>query len=144
MKLGNLDKAQRIRQYGEVFTPLQTVREMLDTLEKQNPAIFDPERTFLEPACGDGAFVVEILRRKFERCRRPGDYRVALESVYGFEIQPDNVRACIRNVTELCYHYFRPTKQELQSINDHIIQCDSLKIMKLLARMNGKEAPDHA
>lgn len=133
--MGNLDKAQRIHQYGEVFTPLPTVREMLGTLEKQNPDIFDPERTVLEPACGDGAFVVEILRRKFERCRRPGDYRVALESVYGFEIQPDNVAYCIRNVTELCYHYFRPTKQEMQIINDHIIQCDSLKIMKLLARM---------
>ena len=139
--MGNLDKAQRIRQYGEVFTPLPTVREMLDTLEKQNPAIFDPERTFLEPACGDGAFVVEILRRKFERCRTRKDFAVALESVYGFEIQGENVRACIRNVTELCYHYFRPTKQELQIINDHIIQCDSLKIMKLMARMQEEKPP---
>lgn len=117
--MGNLDKAQRIRQYGEVFTPLPTVREMLDTLEKQNPAIFDPQRTFLEPACGDGAFVVEILRRKFERCRRPGDYRVALESVYGFEIQPDNVAACISfyrpdatyGITWRCWDHM-PTAEE--------------------------------
>lgn len=139
--MGNLDKAQRIRQYGEVFTPLQTVREMLDTLEKETPNIFEPGRTFLEPACGDGAFVVEILRSKYERCQRPGDYRVALESVYGFEIQPDNVASCIRNVIELCYSYFRPSKKDMQIINDHIIQCDSLKIMKLLARMQEEEPP---
>ena len=139
-----LSKAERVRKFGEVFTPEWVVKDMLDMLEQESPGCFAPDKTFLEPTCGEGAFVVEILRHKFERCRRPCDYRVALESVYGFEIQPDNVRACIRNVTELCYHYFRPTKQELQSINDHIIQCDSLKIMKLLARMNGKEAPDHA
>lgn len=127
-----MSKAEKIRQFGEVFTPLPTVNEMLDTLEAADPAIFDPARTFLEPACGDGAFVVEILRRKFERCRYPGDYRVALESVYGFELQADNVAACIRNVIELCYRYFRPSRKDLQIIDDHIIQCDGLKVMKLL------------
>lgn len=141
--MGNLDKAQRIRQYGEVFTPLQTVREMLDTLEKENPGIFDPGRTFLEPACGDGAFVGEILRRKFERCRKRQDFTVALESVYGFEIQADNVAACIANVRELCRSYFRPTKQELQIISEHIILCDGLKVMRMLERMQ-EEGNSHA
>lgn len=130
--MDKLTKAEKVRQFGEVFTPLPTVNEMLDTLEAADPAIFDPPRTFLEPACGDGAFVVEILRRKFERCRYPADYRTALESVYGFELQADNVAACIRNVIELCYQYFRPTKKEMRIIDDHIIQCDGLKIMKLL------------
>lgn len=130
--MDKLTKAEKVRQFGEVFTPLPTVNEMLDTLEAADPAIFDPARTFLGPACGDGAFVVEILRRKFERCRYPGDYRVALESVYGFELQADNVAACIRNVIELCYRYFRPSRKDLQIIDDHIIQCDGLKVMKLL------------
>lgn len=130
--MDKLTKAEKVRQFGEVFTPLPTVNEMLDTLEAADPAIFDPPRTFLEPACGDGAFVVEILRRKFERCQCPGDYRVALESVYGFELQADNVAACIRNVIELCYRYFRPSRKDLQIIDDHIIQCDGLKVMKLL------------
>lgn len=141
--MGNLDKAQRIRQYGEVFTPLQTVREMLDTLEKENPGIFDPGRTFLEPACGDGAFVAEILRRKFERCRRRGDYRVALESVYGFEIQADNVERCIGHVVALCGKYFRVTKAEMEIISDHIILCDGLKVMRMLERMQ-EEGNSHA
>lgn len=138
-----LSKAERVRKFGEVFTPEWVVRDMLDMLEQESTGCFAPDKTFLEPTCGEGVFVVEILRRKFERCRTRKDFTVALESVYGFEIRAENVRACIRNVTELCYHYFRPTKQELQIINDHIIQCDSLKVMKLLARMQ-EEGNSHA
>ena len=122
-----------MRRYGEVFTPEWCVKEMCDMLEAESPGAFEPERTFLEPTCGDGAFVVEILRRKFERCRCRRDYTTALKSVYGFEIQADNVAECIRRVTELCQRYFKPTKVELQIINDHYIMCDALKIMRMLS-----------
>jgi hypothetical protein len=127
-----LSKAERVRKYGEVFTPEWVVNNMCDMLEQESPGAFEPERTFLEPTCGDGAFVVEILRRKFDRCKRRKDFTVALESVYGLEIQADNVAECIRRVTELCQRYFKPTKVELQIINDHYIMCDSLKIMKMI------------
>ncbi len=133
--MGNLSKAEKIRRYGEVFTPGKTVGEMCDMLAAADPAIFDPARTFLEPACGDGAFVAEILRRKFDRCKRRRDYTVALESVYGFEIQADNVERCIGHVTALCGKYFRVTKEEAQIISDHIIQCDGIKVMRMLGRM---------
>lgn len=129
-----LSKAERVRKYGEVFTPEWVVKDMCDMLEAESPGAFEPERTFLEPTCGDGAFVVEILRRKFERCRRREDYRVALESVYGLEIQAGNVAECIRRVTALCEAYFKPTKAEREIINDHYIMCDSLKIMRMMAK----------
>lgn len=135
-----LSKAERIRKYGEVFTPPGIVARMCDLLEEESPGAFAPERTFLEPTCGDGAFIVEILRRKFAGCRTRGDYRAALDSVYGFELQAENVAACIENVTALCGEYFKPTKEELTIINDHIIQCDGLKVMKLIAWMNEQEA----
>jgi hypothetical protein len=89
---------------------------MCDLLEKESPGAFEPERTFLEPTCGDGAFVVEILRRKFDRCQCRPDFTAALKSVYGLEIQPDNVAECIRRVTALCRQYFKPTKEEEQII----------------------------
>lgn len=130
-----LSKAEKVKKFGEVFTPGKTVRDMCDMLEAESPGCFEPARTFLEPACGDGAFVTEILRRKFDRCKRRRDYTVALESVYGFEIQADNVDRCIQNWTILCCQYFKPTKEELQIISDHIIQCDGLKVMRMLARM---------
>jgi hypothetical protein len=101
-------------------------------LEAESPGCYRPETTFLEPTCGDGVFVIEILRRKFTNCRKRSDYTAAIESVWAMELQSDNVEKTIANVTALCREHFTPTKAELQTINDHVIQCDSLKVMKLL------------
>jgi hypothetical protein len=128
----------RDRTATEVFTPEWLVRDMCDMLEQENPEedVFSPWHTFLEPSCGDGNFVLEILRRKFQRCTCRQDYTTALESVYGLELQEDNVSECIRRVTELARQYFKPTHAELQIINDHYIMCDSIKIMKMINRMS--------
>lgn len=133
-----LSKAEKVKKFGEVFTPGWVVRDMCDILQAENAdrGVFAPETTFLEPACGDGAFILEILRRKFDRCKCRRDYTVALESVYGFEIQADNVERCIENVIELCGEYFRMTAKEREIVSDHIIQCDGLKVMKLLGRID--------
>jgi hypothetical protein len=124
----------RDRTDTEVFTPDWLVKDMCDMLERENleDDVFSPWHTFLEPSCGDGNFVVEILKRKFSRCTCRTDYTIALKSVYGMDIQADNISECILRVTELCKRYFKPTKQELQIINDHYIMCDSLKIMKMI------------
>ena len=128
----------RDRTDTEVFTPDWLVRDMCDMLETESRRdVFAPETTFLEPTCGDGNFIVEILRRKFERCRTRKDYTTALKSVYGLDIQPDNIAECIRRVTALCKQYFKPTKDELQIINDHYIMCDSLKIMRMISDGQG-------
>lgn len=133
-----MSKKERVKAFGEVFTPPEIVRDMCDMLQAENPGrdVFAPETTFLEPTCGEGAFVVEILRRKFGRCRSRGDYTVALGSVYGFELQAENVVACIANVEALCREFFQPTRRELEIISDHIIQCDALKIMRMMS--NGR------
>lgn len=102
---------------------------MLDTLP---PEMFTPSKTFLEPTCGEGAFIIEILKRKFENCIKRKDYTVALQSVYGMELQADNVEICIANIIELCNSYFKPTKFEIEIIKNHIIQADSLKVMRML------------
>ena len=130
---------ERVAKYGEVFTPDHIVRQMCDDLEKESPGCFSPRKTFLEPTCGEGAFILEILRRKFANCLCRQDFTAALDSVYGMELQADNVQDCIENVKTLCGQYFKPTRAELQMIEDHIIQCDALKVMKLLARYGEKE-----
>lgn len=129
-----LSAAGRDRTNTEVFTPPNIVKDMCDMLENANPEedVYAPWTTFLEPTCGDGNFIVEILRRKFARCRCRSDYSIAIASVYGMDIQADNVAETIRRVTELCKQYFKPTKAELQTINDHYIMCDSLKIMRMM------------
>lgn len=134
----------RARTDTEVFTPEWLVMDMCDMLEGENPErnVFEPSTTFLEPTCGDGNFVVEILRRKFERCVMRQDYTDALRSVYGMDIQADNIAECIRRVTEMCERYFKPTKEELQIIEDHYIMCDSLKIMRMMADGNLQSGTD--
>ncbi len=57
--------ADRVRDLGEVFTPAATVQEMLDLLPPEM-WLPHPAPTFLEPACGDGNFLVAILARKLE------------------------------------------------------------------------------
>lgn len=96
------------------------------------PEMFQPERTFLEPCCGEGVFLLEILRRKFANCKRRTDYSTALASVWGMDIQADNVEITIRNILELSREHFKLTKKDEETVERHIIQCDSLKIMGLL------------
>lgn len=134
-----LSKQEKIRKFGEVFTPQKTVEQMCDLLEEQDRDAFAPEKTFLEPCCGEGVFVLEILRRKFERCKTRKDYTTAIRSVYAMELQADNVEKTISAVIELCEATFHPTKEEREIIKDHIIQSDSLKIMKMINDMNERE-----
>lgn len=130
MSLTALTKSkERIQKYGEVFTPPHIVNQMLDTFPSE---MFMPDKTFLEPTCGEGAFVVEILKRKFANCKKRKDYTIALQSIYAMEIQADNVEKCIQNVIDLCGQYFKPNTAEVEIINDHIIQADSLKVLKML------------
>ena len=123
---------ERVHKFGEVFTPTWCVKDMCDMLEREAPDAFEPDRTFLEPACGEGVFLLEILRRKFSRCRRRSDYTTALRSVYAMELQADNVEISIANVTELCGQYIKLSRQEQGIIRDHIIQADSLKVMGMM------------
>ena len=97
---------ERVRDLGEVFTPLATVHAMLDQLP---PTVWDvhPASTFLEPAAGDGNFLVAVLGRKLEAvsaARQAGSLPAgnddaacefhglqALASVYGVDISAENI-----------------------------------------------------
>jgi hypothetical protein len=94
--------------------------------------MYEPERTWLEPAVGEGAFLLEVLRRKFARCKSRADYSAALHSVYGIDLQADNVEKTVENLTALAKKHFKPSKQDLETLRDHIIQGDGIKIMRLI------------
>lgn len=79
----------RVKATGEVFTPTPLVQEVLDQL---NPNLFkDPTKTFIDPACGDGQFLGEVLIRKLENGI---DFETALGTIYGVDIMQDNVDLC--------------------------------------------------
>lgn len=95
---------ERVRDLAEVYTHRREVDGMLDLVPEMFPREADPgntDRTFLEPACGSGNFLEEILRRKlaFATTRRYGsgeryEHRIlrCLASVYGIDINIDNVQ----------------------------------------------------
>lgn len=79
----------RIKATGEVFTPTPLVQEMLEQLPET--VFTDPTKTFLEPSCGDGQFLGEILIRKMEN---GSTFEQALSTIYGVDLMQDNVDLC--------------------------------------------------
>lgn len=80
---------QRVKDFAEVFTPKHIVKDMCDLVPAEMWVSIDI--TFLEPACGNGNFLAEILERKFKLCENWEDGLRALKSIYGMDIQQDNV-----------------------------------------------------
>ncbi|MBQ8704627.1 MAG: SAM-dependent DNA methyltransferase [Bacteroidales bacterium] len=89
---------QRVAQHGEVFTNPREVNAMLDLVRDES---FRLDSRFLEPACGDGNFLIEILRRKLSllegiKSQSEWEFRglIAVGSCYGIDILSDNAEAC--------------------------------------------------
>ncbi|MGB2933906.1 MAG: SAM-dependent DNA methyltransferase [Nostocoides sp.] len=88
---------ERVKSYGEVFTPRHMVEQMLDLVsdDLDGPGFVD--KTFLEPAAGDGNFLIAILRRKLAAVEKtiepalwPQESLFVLASIYGIELLEDN------------------------------------------------------
>jgi type I restriction-modification system DNA methylase subunit len=79
----------RTKQTGEVFTPTPLVQEILDQLPQET--FTDPTKTFLDPSCGDGQFLSEVLIRKMEN---GSTFEQALSTIYGVDLMQDNVDLC--------------------------------------------------
>jgi hypothetical protein len=110
----------RVKQTGEVFTPTQLVIEMLDKLEESNPELFkDPTKTYLDPSCGDGQFVSEVVIRKMERSGCT--LKQALSTTYGVELMEDNVQLCKERLAGP-----NPTSQILEILDRNIVCADAL------------------
>lgn len=93
---------KRVRKHGEVFTPSHIVKKMLD-LPTIKEACQDLTKTFFEPGAGEGAFLVEILKRKLSMVEREysdtlaryENYSLlALSTLYGIALLPDNTSFC--------------------------------------------------
>src|SRR5687767_1002655 len=98
---------QRVADHGEVFTPSWMVEAMLDLVKGETERI---DSRFLEPACGSGNFLVQILRRKLaavELKYEKSDFErrhyalLALMCIYGIEVLSDNIDECRANVLEI-------------------------------------------
>jgi hypothetical protein len=102
---------QRVADHGEVFTPAWMVEAMLDLVKDETERI---DSRFLEPACGSGNFLVQILRRKLaavelkfgkSEFERRHYALLALMCLYAVELLPDNIAECRANLLEIFAEY---------------------------------------
>ena len=76
---------------AECFTPTRLVNQMLDKLNEYGKESWEPGKTFLDPACGNGNMLVCVLQRKLSLNHNPSK---ALASIYGTDILDDNIKEC--------------------------------------------------
>ncbi len=105
--------ADRVRNHGEVLTARREVEAMLDLVKNESERI---DSRFLEPACGDGNFLVAILERKLvtvtARYRtKKADFEVqmlsALSSIYGIDLLQDNVELAIDRMLDIAIKNYK-------------------------------------
>lgn len=91
---------KRVADHGEVFTADREVNAMLDLVKQETERI---DSRFLEPACGDGNFLAEVLRRKLvvvdsRYGKSQSEWEryavIAISSIYGVDILEDNANEC--------------------------------------------------
>lgn len=105
--MSQMKSKQRVADHGEVFTPPWMVEAMLDLVKAETERI---DSRFLEPACGSGNFLVQILQRKLaavELKYGKSDFErqqyalLALMCIYGIELLADNIAECRANLLEV-------------------------------------------
>jgi hypothetical protein len=108
----------RVKETAEVFTPTPLVQEMLDNLPQE--LFEDPTKTFLDPSCGDGQFLSEIVIRKMGKSGC--SLEQALSTTYGVELMEDNVKLCKERLAGP-----NPTQEILDILDKNIVCADALK-----------------
>lgn len=147
----SIKSKKRVRDHGEVFTQEREVNAMLDLVKNETERI---ESRFLEPACGDGNFLVPVLKRKLAVVKKKYSSSqtefermafLAVSSIYGVELLQDNVEACIERLFSIvddiysklykdkCKDDFRGSIRFV--LNRNILNGDALTLKKT----NGKD-----
>ena len=120
---------KRVADHGEVLTGKREVNAMLDLVKQETERI---DSRFLEPACGTGNFLAEILERKLRivesRYRKsPIEYErngvLAISSLYGIDILEDNVIKCRKRLFDIFFRRFSLLfKEEYRKPVQYILQ----------------------
>ncbi|MGN0598669.1 MAG: N-6 DNA methylase [Oscillospiraceae bacterium] len=132
-KTAQIKSKKRVQDYGEVFTPAHIVKDMCNLIPSD--VWENISSTFLEPCCGNGNFLAEILERKLSRCENAEQGLTALKSIYAIDIQQDNVEESKLRLFDIFIKHFpkapATTGIEAAAILEHNIICgNSLEIME--------------
>jgi len=114
-------RKERRKKSAEDFTPLSLVNQMLDKMEEYTPDIFtNPEKTIIDPSCGNGNMLIEVLKRKLKHANPVQ----AISTIYGCDIFRDNVNECRLRLLKVI------TKYKTVKLS----QQDYIEIIKQLAK----------
>ena len=117
---------ERVAERGEVFTAEREVNAMLDLVKQETERI---DSRFLEPACGTGNFLAEILRRKLEVVRRQyqkqlGELElqatIALSCIYGIDIMKDNVEECCQRLLDIVCNWYTEVHPQQKAASEKL------------------------
>lgn len=132
-KSKQIKSKERVNKFAEVFTAEREVKAMCDLIPSE--VWEDIDSRFLEPACGNGNFLVEIFERKLNRCESAEQALNALRSIYGIDIQQDNVEESKQRLFDMFIKQFPKAPAitaivAAQILENNIICGDSLELMK--------------
>jgi hypothetical protein len=126
---------ERVANHGEVYTNSREINAMLDLVRQETDRI---DSKFLEPACGHGNFLIEVLRRKLKIVqdryqKNQTDYEnysiIAVSSLYGIDILEDNIVEC-RN------RLLSEFEENYKSIYKEKINTKCLDVIKFILNKN--------
>jgi methylase of polypeptide subunit release factors len=84
--------------FGQVYTPNFIVCKILDDIGYNTPEILG--KTIIDPACGDGRFLTEIVKRIIELSPE-NELKNNLQCIYGWDIDSAAIEYCIENLNNL-------------------------------------------
>jgi hypothetical protein len=139
---------KRVADHGEVLTGKREVNAMLDLVKQETERI---ESRFLEPACGTGNFLTEILERKLRVVEaRYGKSQLeyernavlAVSSIYGIDILEDNVLECRKRLFDIFDHKYtdifkEAAKDECRNAVKYILERNIIRGDALTLKMVG-------
>ena len=104
-----------------VFTPTPLVLAMLNELPDE---VWEENKTFLDPTCGNGNFLIHILNRKIKSGHSPLQ---ALKTIYGLDIMKDNIMECRLRLLKIISLFEEITKEHIKAVTINVRWLNSKK-----------------
>ena len=119
-KVSSKIRQARQKKTAEVFTPDALVNEMLDKLPQD---VWEENKTFLDPAAGNGQFLVWILIRKLSKGHT---ILAALKSIHGVDLMHDNIQECRARLLQIASAFGRIKQCHIKAVLTNIVCANSL------------------
>lgn len=133
-KIRKMDKLikskKRVKDFAEVYTPQWLVRDMVALTDACQPLV-----AVLEPSCGNGNFLVHILSQKLDNSKDTEEAFVSLSSIYGIDIQDDNILETRERLKSLFLDRFPNSNiDEINRILEQNIVCGNFLDKKIYSK----------